>query len=304
MKVQQTKPTELAWLLDVTDSRQPLSELCPVWVRHGIIHSGPPVPHPEQHPYCEFGTTLEGVVISYVEQEQAKRLPGDMFLAGPGVPHWASIANYPLHFVTVYFLPSVLTEMGPERDGPRVLRRFTRRQSLAQRLLRPPPELRARLFTLFETLVDEFEGNRFGRELRLRTLLVEQLVALLRWEQSRGLHALGNEPDFEWRPIAKALQYLREHFTEPIYAHHVARAAGVSPSCLRAHFRKAIGMSWVRYLQSCRIHRVTVLLNHPGARVTEAALAAGFDSLSHFNAAFRSFMGVAPTAYQRRIGAK
>ena len=36
------------------------------------------------------------------------------------------------------------------------------------------------------------------------------------------------------------------------------------------------------------------------SRVTEAALAVGFESLSHFNATFRSFMGVSPSAYLKR----
>jgi len=50
----------------------------------------------------------------------------------------------------------------------------------------------------------------------------------------------------------------------------------------------------VRYLQGYRIHRAAALLNEGGYDVTEAALTVGFDSLSHFNVTFRSFMGVSP----------
>ena len=41
---------ELDWLLDVTESRQPLSESSPIWVRSGTVSEGPPTPHPERHP--------------------------------------------------------------------------------------------------------------------------------------------------------------------------------------------------------------------------------------------------------------
>ena len=57
-----------------------------------------------------------------------------MFLAGPGVPHWGRITKYPLKFITIFFLPSVVGEMGPQSDGPRILSRFTARQSELDRI--------------------------------------------------------------------------------------------------------------------------------------------------------------------------
>jgi len=59
-------------------------------------------------------------------------------------------------------------------------------------------------------------------------------------------------------------------------------------------FKAATGMSWMKFLQGYRIHRALALLSEPGHYVTEVALAAGFDSLSHFNTTFHSFMRVSP----------
>jgi hypothetical protein len=39
VKAQPTKATELFWLSQVTASCQPLSELCPIGVRHAIFRS-------------------------------------------------------------------------------------------------------------------------------------------------------------------------------------------------------------------------------------------------------------------------
>lgn len=295
-----TKLPDLAWLLDVTESRQPLSESSPIWIRHGLVSSGPPTPHPERHPYCEFGIILEGEGISLVEGEQAWRVPGDLFLLGPGVPHWGRIQKFPLRFITVYFLPAILIEMGPTEDGVQVLRRFTAKQPLATRLVRLPRSLLGRLTALFQEMVAEFDHQRFGREVRLRTLLMEALVALIRWEDSRGIGVAGKQLDVDWRPLLKALAYLRDHHTESIYAKDLARAAGLSESRLKVLFQDALGLSWVKYLQGYRIHRAAALLSEPGHNVTEAALAVGFESLSHFNATFLSFMGVSPKHYVQR----
>lgn len=297
-----TNPPDLAWLLDVTESRQPLSESSPIWVRHDTVHEGSPTPHPERHPYCEFSIVLEGAGFSFVEGEKVWRKPGELLLLGPGNPHWGCIHKFPLRFITVYFLPAVLIEMGPQSDGVRILRRFTAKQSLAERLVHPPRQVLLQLKAAFREMVAEFAGSRFGREVKLRTLLLEQLVRLLRWEQAQGRDLGGEELEVDWRPILKTLQHLRDHYPEPIYARDVARATGVSESRLKALFQKALGISWVKYLQGYRIHRAAAFLNESGYNVTEAALAVGFDSFAHFNKTFRAFMGVSPKHYGARRG--
>jgi AraC-like DNA-binding protein len=294
-----TNFTELSWLSEVGESRQPLSEIFPIWVRYGTITSGPPVPYPEKHPFCELGTTLRGVVESYVEREHATRMAGDLFLAGPGVPHWAKIVKYPLEFMTVYFLPSVLIELGPEHDGARIISRFTANQSLSSRLVRTPVELRNSILRRLKEMRIEFEADRFGREIRLRVLLASILVDLIRWEESVG-KVSSEHGEFDWAPVNKALHYLREHYSEPIYAKNLARAAGISESTMKVLFQRALGISWVKYLQGYRIHRAAANLGLPGASITETALNVGFDSISHFNSTFRSFMGVSPSEYQAR----
>ena len=301
IKTQKTKLAELTWLAEVSESRQPLSELRPIWVRHGIIHEGPAVPHPEHHPYLEFGTNLQGEVISFVEREQAKRLPGDLFMAGPGVPHWAQITRYPHHFVSIYFLPSVLIELGPDQDGARLLRRFTTQQSLRDRLVRPPPSLRQEFIRGFEDMVKEFDHPECGAEIRLRTILGEMLVRLLRWEHQQTPDVAESSANVDWHHLSRTLLYLRAHYTEPIYARELAAAVGMCQSRLKVLFREALGISWLHFLQGYRIERAAALLNDPHYRVIEAALAVGFESLSHFNATFRAFMNVSPTDYQKRL---
>lgn len=294
----------MAWLLDVTESRQPLNDNSPVWVRHAVVHEGPPTPQPERHPYCEISMVIEGDGILLVGREQVWRLPGDLLLLGPGIPHWGRIKTFPQRSISVYFLPAVVIDMDPVGDGFRILRRFTVRQSLARRLVRPSRQLLARLLPMFQELVTESGQQRLGRQVRLRTLLMEILVLLVRWEESRGVTIGGDRADVDWQPVQKTLAYLRDHYTDPIYAKEVARAAGLSESRLKRLFQGALGISWVKYLQGYRIHRAAALLSESTHNVTDAALAVGFESLSHFNATFLSFMGLSPKHYARRAPAR
>ena len=290
---------DLSWLTAVKESVQPLKEQVPIWVRHGIVHSGPTIPHPERHPYCEFSTILEGAATAFVGHERVERLAGDYFVAGPGVAHWYEGTRYPVRFAAIYFLPSTLIEMGPVSDGMKILLRFSARQSLADRLFRPPPALKSRFRAGINEMITEFDRKDFGHEVRLRTLLMELLVQMVRWERKTGRKFTSATATTGWTHLEPALHFLREHFTEDIYARDLAAVAGVSQSRLKILFHDLLGVPWTRYLIGYRIHRAAALLTQPGHGVLEAALAAGFGSLSHFNAAFRSVMGVAPSVYAK-----
>ena len=299
-KTSATTISELSWLSEVRESGPRLTQQSPIWVRHFVIHSGPAIPHPECHPYCELGLHLSGCGVEFVEREKLMRQAGDLFLAGPGVPHWFKITQYPLTGTVIYFWPSLLCELGPERDGLHILRRFTSRQSIQKRFVRPPARLRNHLVLGFKKINREFERKSLGHEIRLRTLLMDMLVELVRWERQTGRELAEANSSPKWQHVNRALHHLREHFAEPVYAHEVAKAAGVSESRLKVLFREALGMPWSRYIQSYRIQQAVALLGASDRTVTEAALAVGFESLSHFNATFRSFMGVSPSSYLKK----
>lgn len=296
-----TSACELSWLSQAKQVGPRLSQNTPVAIRHFVIRSGGALPYPEHHPYCEFGLHFSGAGIEFVEREHALREEGDVLIVGPGVPHWFTITRYPLVGTAIYFLPSVLLEFGPKRDGLAVLRRFTARQPLRRRLLRPPSALRRRLEAGFRKIHCEVENPGMpGSEFRLRTLLMDMLVEVVRWESLNGGEAEEETAPLQWQQVNTALHYLRDHFAEAVYACDVARAVGVSESRLKVLFREALGMPWSRYMRGYRIQQAIALLGATDMSVTEVALSVGFESISHFNATFHAFMGLSPSAYAKQ----
>lgn len=302
-----TKLNELSWLADVRQNGAPMQGQSSIWVRSVKVESedtSPPATAPEFHPYCEIGIMLEGLGILFVEREEIHRKPGELFLAGPGVPHWLKLTKFPVRFITIFFYPRLLVEHMSESDDIRILRRFTAKQSLAERLVSPPPALRSHLTGLFLEMEQEYIQAHFGRELKLRALLTDLLVDLMRWEKKVGRHPLDGQSTGGWQPLDRALRYLKEHYAEPVYARDLARASGVSQSRLKSQFHEGLGMPWSRYLQCYRVHRAAALLNDPNRSITDTALSVGFESLSHFNATFRVIMGVSPGLYAKRMSGR
>lgn len=101
--------------------------------------------------------------------------------------------------------------------------------------------------------------------------------------------------------IARARAFIAEHHAEEICLADAAHAASMSGFYFCKVFKRATGLTFTDYLARTRIERVKELLLNPHTRISEAAYAAGFQSLSQFNRVFRRIAGEAPTAYRDRL---
>jgi len=294
---------EAEWLAQVREVRHPLDPSHPLRVSHRRITSGPrlpqpAIPYPERHPYCEFNFAIEGSGEVFIGMEKVMRKAGHLGLIGPGIPHYGTIVNYPNYGIVVHFLPILLFEMSPN-DGARILARFTASQPISRRIIRLPRALRAKFAAQFKSIAHEFDHPKFGSELSMRTRLMDTLVALIQWEESVG-KALPYQPvSSNWGRIEKILDFIYHHYTEPLYIEQIAREVGLSSKGLNRLFRGTFGMSCINYLGAYRISHATSLLSQPGVRVTEVSAAVGFETLSHFNSAFRRSKGMSPSEYIR-----
>jgi len=297
---------DVAWLNAVREVRHSLDSTHPIFVREVHITSGeaapqPTVPFPERHPFCEFNITLDGLLTQFIGDEKIERRPGDVMLLGPGVPHYALRHSYPHTTITVYFLPLVLFEMGPNGDGAWLLSRFAAPQRIDQRVIRLPGKRKTQLMQRIREIGREFREQKPGSELHLWGMLIETLVDLLRWEVATGKWRAGESKPRDWSQLEKALRYLHDHFAEPLYVEQVATAIGATPNRLRELFRKTLGMSCSHYLHSLRIAEAKSRLCLPDTQITEIALSVGFETLSHFNTSFRKLTGMSPSQYVRTL---
>jgi AraC-like DNA-binding protein/ligand-binding sensor protein len=101
--------------------------------------------------------------------------------------------------------------------------------------------------------------------------------------------------------IAKARAFITEHLGEDLSLVGVAQAVHVSPTYFCKLFKAATGLNFTDYVARTRIEAVKRLLLNPHTRISEAAYAAGFQSLSQFNRVFRRVAGEAPTVYRERL---
>lgn len=101
--------------------------------------------------------------------------------------------------------------------------------------------------------------------------------------------------------IQQARHYIDTRQHEELSLGEVARAVNMSSFYFCKTFKRATGMTFTDYLARVRIEKVKNLLLNPHKRISEAAFASGFQSLSQFNRVFRRVAGESPSDYRARV---
>jgi len=136
--------------------------------------------------------------------------------------------------------------------------------------------------------------GRYRAMLRLLSIFSQHLSIL-----SNEL-VVGREKD-ESANMARARQFIANHQAEPLTLGRVAQAANISRCYFCKMFKKATGMNFVDYLSRVRVEKSKTLLLNPNSRISEAAFASGFQSMTNFNRAFRRIVGRSPTQFRQSL---
>lgn len=102
--------------------------------------------------------------------------------------------------------------------------------------------------------------------------------------------------------LGRAMTYAIEALSGAPSVEEAAKRAGLSTRTLARRFSDEAHTSWRQFLHQARMMRAMELLASPGARVTETAMAVGFDSPGAFTRAFEEFTGEKPKDYRGRRG--
>ncbi|WP_245296834.1 MULTISPECIES: AraC family transcriptional regulator [Rhodomicrobium] len=101
--------------------------------------------------------------------------------------------------------------------------------------------------------------------------------------------------------VKRVTAYMREHLAEEINLDELAALIKLSRFYFCTAFRQATGRTPHAWLIEERIAQGRELLADPSLRITDVALAVGYQTPSAFSARFRRLTGVTPTEYRRRL---
>lgn len=208
--------------------------------------------------------------------------PGDWVLMSPELLHDAGSDSPSSHAIQIFF----------RRFPPDLLPEFARRFNLRRGICRSGHISVAVLKRILSHIRND-AGNTCPYGKSWRSLLGMEFIV-------NALSDLPPEPETvpHIHPkILRTLEYMEEHFAEPLAIADFAALAGLSENRFAEVFKQETGSPPMQFFNSIRLgHAQGFLLN--GAGIAEAALAAGFSSVQYFCRFFRKNTGITPGAFR------
>jgi len=101
-------------------------------------------------------------------------------------------------------------------------------------------------------------------------------------------------------PTARALQFIWEHYREPIQTPEIAAAAGLSRRALERAFLKHLQRTVVEEITRRRVEHAKELLLNPDIKIYQVAEQSGFANGMYFSKVFQQWSGERPSHYRRQ----
>ncbi|MEM8824340.1 MAG: AraC family transcriptional regulator [Pseudomonadota bacterium] len=157
---------------------------------------------------------------------------------------------------------------------------------------------------LMERIWQESQRNGPGASLLVDGLFMTLLGTLARigsddWGRD-GSHresALGD------RQLARVIEYIDAHLSEPTTVEDLAEVAGLSEYHFMRRFKLATNATPHAFVIGRRIEASRQMLSDRSLSIAHVAYECGFSSQSHFTNQFRNTVGVPPGAYRRALSA-
>ncbi|WP_207204428.1 AraC family transcriptional regulator [Jannaschia sp. CCS1] len=101
--------------------------------------------------------------------------------------------------------------------------------------------------------------------------------------------------------LRKAIDITEAHLAQAITANEIARKVNLSERSMQRHFQMDVGMTWSQTLTQLRMIHAVALLAEGKLSIIQIAGYTGFQSLSAFNRAFRTFAATTPTKFRKAL---
>ena len=95
--------------------------------------------------------------------------------------------------------------------------------------------------------------------------------------------------------VKKALEYIGDHYAEPIALERVAAECGITKYHLARVFKTCTGKTLFTHVNILRCRKAELCIS-AGMTVTEAARESGFESPSYFSRTYKKLMGKTPSS--------
>ena len=135
----------------------------------------------------------------------------------------------------------------------------------------------------------------------LAPLIMREIVyRLLRGEQGDRLCYIAVQGGHTHR-IAKAIDYLRKEFDQPLRIDDIAQELGMSVSSFHHHFKAVTAMSPLQFQKQIRLQEARRLMLGEDLDAAGAGFRVGYNDAAYFNRDYKKLFGLPPLSDVKRL---
>ncbi|WP_426449754.1 helix-turn-helix domain-containing protein [Paenibacillus sp. S-38] len=250
------------------------------------------------HKEVEFLVVLEGQLGVQTKDDSRILGPGDVMLLGASQPH-RTYKSDPAAIRQVVFQVD-LAQHFDQSTMPYLstFSELTRPLGELNYIFRENGDARQEAFRLVMDIYEESQQKQRGYEMAISSSIKRLLLLLLRSDY-RGV--LGRTDDTELLRLRPALDYVDRHLGEKIAVEDVCGLLNLSYHYFIKYFKKAMGLSFVDYVNYKRVKTAERLLLTRDLSIMEVGFEVGIPNMAQFYKLFKRHNQCSPKEFRQRM---
>lgn len=249
------------------------------------------------HDCLELNYILSGTGHYIIENKSYPIAAGDIFLINNSEHHMA-VHNGALSMLVFVFDTGFIWDTPEEYDYVKPF--FERNRHFSNKVLQDSPSYPLIRDSLLR-LQKEYVEQQDGWPLLIKAYLMVALGEFYRYYQRLDALKTDSSVAIAYGRIRSVVEYIHEHFDEPLTLGQLADHTMISKNYLSTVFSNTMKLSLFDYIEQVRVNHARWLLQTTEESVLDIAQKSGFHSSSYFNRVFKKIMGMAPNQYRKSI---
>lgn len=133
------------------------------------------------------------------------------------------------------------------------------------------------------------EASHVSEAIRLLETFIQETNAVIKTKRS-----MGGNPN-----MTMLLDYIHEHYAEPLSLTEIAKHFHFNPSYLSSYFTSHNKEGFSEYLNKIRVEKAADLLKQDFASISEISGKVGYSDHSYFTKVFKKLTGISPSQYKK-----
>jgi AraC-like DNA-binding protein len=243
------------------------------------------------HTETELGFMLGGEGVYMIGDKRHSAAKEDLFIVRSNEQHCLPTVTEELTSVNLYLSSYFLWHVCSDYISPKKIQALINGEISIEN-----KQHSRRISECYERIIPLFESDDPEARFALRGEVLQLIIAVADGIPEGTEDSTPSAARFA--DIQRSILFIRENYSRPIGLKDIAKSAAMSSSYFSGTFKKVTGMAPYNFLITIRIEKAVELLRETDMSVMDISLACGFTSLTSFNKAFKSLVGLSPTKYR------